>query len=107
MLSEVKERLEGPKYNIDFGGRGWGRQGKGIAIPTMQKEAILRECLNTFVPHCSFIASAVYIMQTTSTKIEDLTKDDKLKMKSKSESIVPRGVQHARKTKILRFSRIC
>ena len=23
MLSEVKERLEGPKYNIDFGGEGW------------------------------------------------------------------------------------
>ena len=22
MLSEVKERLEGPKYNIDFGGKG-------------------------------------------------------------------------------------
>ena len=25
MLSEVKERLQGPKYNIDFGGRGWGK----------------------------------------------------------------------------------
>ena len=24
MLSEVKERLEGPKYNIDFGGKGLG-----------------------------------------------------------------------------------
>jgi len=24
MLSEVKERLEGPKYNIDLGGEGVG-----------------------------------------------------------------------------------
>ena len=45
MLSEVKERLEGPKYNIDFGG-------KGIGMSTMQKEAILQKYLNTFVPHC-------------------------------------------------------
>ena len=54
MLSEVKKRLEGPKYNIDFGGggRGLGRQGKGISISTMQKGAILRKCVNTFVPHC-------------------------------------------------------
>ena len=39
MLSEVKERSEGPKYNIDLGERGWGRQGKGIhvGISTMQK----------------------------------------------------------------------
>ena len=37
MLSEVKKRLEGPKFNIDFGGRGWGRQGKEISISTMQK----------------------------------------------------------------------
>ena len=28
MLSEVKERLEDPKYNIDFGGKGLGRQGE-------------------------------------------------------------------------------
>ena len=53
MLSEVKKRLEGPKFNIDFGGgRGWGRQGKGIGISTIQKGAILRKCVNTFVPHC-------------------------------------------------------
>ena len=52
MLSEVKERLEGPKYNIDFGRKGLGRQGKGIGMPTMQKGAILQKCLNTFVPHC-------------------------------------------------------
>ena len=48
-LSEVKERLEGPKYNIDLKGRG-----KGIGMSTMQKGAILRKCLNTFVPHCSW-----------------------------------------------------
>ena len=53
MLSEVRERLEGPKYNIDFGGRGGGRQGKEIGKSTIQKGAILRKCLNTFVPHCS------------------------------------------------------
>ena len=29
MLFEVKERLEGLKYNIDFGGRGWGYTGQG------------------------------------------------------------------------------
>ena len=53
MLSEVKERLEGPKYNIDFGGgRGGGRQGKGIGKSTVQKGAILRKRLDTFVPHC-------------------------------------------------------
>ena len=56
MLSEVKKRLEDPKYNIDFGGggggRGWGRQEKGISISTMQKGAILRECVDTFVPDC-------------------------------------------------------
>ena len=52
MLSEVKKRLEGPKFNVDFGGRGWGRQEKGISISTMQKGAILRKCVNTFVPHC-------------------------------------------------------
>ena len=54
MLSEVKKKLEGPKFNIDFGVRGWGRQGKGIRISTMQKGAILRKCVNTFVPHCRF-----------------------------------------------------
>ena len=30
-----------------LGGRGWGRQGKGISISTMQKVAILRKCVNT------------------------------------------------------------
>ena len=36
-----------------LGGRGWGRQGKGISISTILKGAILRKCVNTFVPHCS------------------------------------------------------
>ena len=52
MLSEVKERFEGPKNNNDFGGKGLGRQGKGIGMSTMQKVAILWKCLNTFVPRC-------------------------------------------------------
>ena len=41
MLSVAKERLEGLKYNIDFGGRGWGTQGEGIGMSTVQKGAIL------------------------------------------------------------------
>ena len=51
MLSKVKERLEGQKYDFDFGVKGWGRQGKGIGMSTMQKGATLWKCLNTFVPH--------------------------------------------------------
>ena len=47
MLSEVKKRLEGPKFNIDFGG-------KGISISTMQEGAILLKCVNTFAPHCNY-----------------------------------------------------
>ena len=45
MLFVVKERLEGLKYNIDFGGGGGGTQGEGIGMSTIQKGAI--------VPHCS------------------------------------------------------
>jgi len=66
MLSEVKNRLVGPNFNIDFGGRGWGRQGKGIGISTMKKGAILRKCVNTFVPHCSTIGMKL-VMQCDST----------------------------------------
>jgi len=29
MLSEVKKRLEGPKFNIDFGGKGLLQTGEG------------------------------------------------------------------------------
>ena len=54
MLFEVQERLEGLEYNIDFGGGGGGTQGKGIGMFTMQKGAILKKCLHTFVPYCSF-----------------------------------------------------
>ena len=35
-----------------LGARGGGRQGKGIGKSSIQKGAILRKCLNTFVPHC-------------------------------------------------------
>ena len=38
MLSEVKERLEGPKYNIDL-------RGKGIGMSTMQKGSFYRSVL--------------------------------------------------------------
>ena len=39
MLSEVKKRHEGPKFNIDFGGKGLGSTGEEvkISISTMQK----------------------------------------------------------------------
>ena len=41
MLSEVKERLEGPKYNIDFGGKELGFRGEGNrTMSTMQKGVI-------------------------------------------------------------------
>jgi len=55
MLSEVKKKdVRVQKSTLILGGRGWGRQGKGISISTMQKGAILWKCVNTFVPHCSF-----------------------------------------------------
>ena len=41
----------GPEMRLLFAG--YGKQAKGIGMFTMQKEAILRKCLNTFVPHCS------------------------------------------------------
>ena len=52
MLSEVEKDLRVQNSTLILGGRGWGRQGKGISISTMQKGAILRKCVNTFVPHC-------------------------------------------------------
>ena len=54
MLSEVKKDLMVQNSTLILGGRGWGRQGKGISISTMQKGAILWKCVNTFVPHCRF-----------------------------------------------------
>ena len=54
MLPEVKERLEGLKYNIDFEERAWENTGGGDRyMSTMEKGVILRKCLNTFVPYCS------------------------------------------------------
>ena len=44
-------------------GRGWGREGKGISISTMQKGAILQKCVNTFVPHCSFHKKKKLVLQ--------------------------------------------
>ena len=51
MLSEEKD-LRVQNSTLILGGRGWGKQGKGISISSMQKGAILRKCVNTFVPHC-------------------------------------------------------
>ena len=55
MLSEVIERIDVPKDNIDIGGRGWGYTGEGDRYVYYAKRAILRKCLNTFVPHCSYL----------------------------------------------------
>ena len=44
MLFEVKERLEGLKYNIDLGGGGGGsRQGKGIGMFTYARRGHFTE----------------------------------------------------------------
>ena len=54
MLSEVKERLEGLKYHLDFVERGWWNTGgRDRYMFTMEKGVILQKCLNTFVPRCS------------------------------------------------------
>ena len=45
-------RVEGLKYNINFGGRGGNTKGEEKGVSTMQKGAILLKCLNIFVPHC-------------------------------------------------------
>ena len=52
MLSEVKKDLRVQNSTLILGGKGWGTQGKGISIFTMQKGAILRKSVNTFVSHC-------------------------------------------------------
>ena len=53
MLPEEKKKDLGVQNStLILGGRGWGRQGKGISISTMQKGAILQNCVNTLVPHC-------------------------------------------------------
>ena len=44
MLLVVKERLEGPKYNIDFGGGGGNTQGEGKGMSTVQKGSIVLHC---------------------------------------------------------------
>ena len=51
MLSEVKERLEGLKYNIDFGERGWGNKGEGDRYMFTMEKGVIQKCLNTFVPY--------------------------------------------------------
>ena len=56
MLPEEKKKdLRVQNSTLILGGRGWGRQGKGISISTMQKGAILQKCVNTLVPHCMYL----------------------------------------------------
>ena len=54
MLSEVKKNFRIQNSTLTLVGRGWGRQGKGISISTVQKGVILWKCVNSFVPHCRY-----------------------------------------------------
>ena len=49
-LSEVNERLEGPKYNIDFGGRGLRYTGEGDRYVHYSKRSHLMEVSQHFCP---------------------------------------------------------
>jgi len=42
MLFVVKERLKGLKYNIDFGGEGWGYTGGGDRYVRVQRNSFLQ-----------------------------------------------------------------
>ena len=53
MLSEVKERLEGPKYNIDFGGKGLGQTGEGDRYVHYAKRGHFTEMSQHFCPSLS------------------------------------------------------
>ena len=67
-----------------------GRQGKGISISTMQKGAILRKCVNTFVPHCRFLVARLCCIENAV-----LCKNSQIKTKispnkcSKTSFIIP------------------
>ena len=62
----LKKRLEGPKYNIDFGGKGLGYRGEEDRYVHYAKRGHLWEVrLNTFVPHCRFTC-----MYTYTTEVE-------------------------------------
>ena len=50
MLSEVKERLEGPKYNIDLGGKRLGYRGEGDRYVHYAKRGHLWEVSEHFCP---------------------------------------------------------
>ena len=53
MLFEVKERLEGLKYHIDFGGRGWGHAGDGERYAHFVKSGHFTEVCRHFFPSLS------------------------------------------------------
>jgi len=48
MLFEVKERLEGLKYHIDFGGRRWGYVGDGERYAHFVKRGHFTEACRHF-----------------------------------------------------------
>ena len=63
MLFEVKERLEGLEYNIDFGGGSGGTQGKGIGMFTTQKGVIYRSVLTLLSLVVAFISDRLRAMR--------------------------------------------
>ena len=61
MLSEVKERLEGPKYNIDFGGKELGFRGEGNRYVHYAKRGHLWE-VSTSTLLFVILASVAFIL---------------------------------------------
>ena len=53
MLSEVKKRLEGPKFNIDFGGEGVGVVREGDKYIHYAKRGHFTEVCQHFCPSLS------------------------------------------------------
>ena len=61
MLSEVKKRFEGPKFNIDFGGKGLGQTGEGDKCIHYAKRDHFTEVCQHFCPslHVLLFSSGV------------------------------------------------
>ena len=47
-------------FYLTVEGGGWGTEGKGIDMSTMQKGAIFGKSPHTFVPHCRFTCMCTY-----------------------------------------------
>ena len=60
MLSEVKERLEGPKYNIDFGGKGLRCTGEGDRYVHYAKRGHFTDVSQHFCPSLSECKIVLY-----------------------------------------------